>query len=108
MAQPIMTRGPRNRTAKPVSASRSRRLSHSHLPSEPLRCAWLGPDRRRPDHNGVLGFCHMDRVTDASEGGIDAATVPGVGALLRAHIPKHGTLKQKCLWAAESLDGVPP
>src|SRR5262245_7292555 len=50
----------------------------------------------------------MDRVTDASEGGIDAATVPGVGALLRAHIPKHGALKQKCLWAAESLDGVPP
>ena len=40
--------------------------------------------------NGVLGFCHMDRVKDASEGGIEAATVPGVGALLRAHIPKHG------------------
>jgi len=31
----------------------------------------------------------MDRVKDASEGGIKAATVPGVRALLRAHIPKH-------------------
>jgi hypothetical protein len=45
----------------------------------------------------------MDRVKDASEGGIEAATVPSVGALLRAHIPKHDALKQKCLWAAESL-----
>src|SRR5262245_3964668 len=31
----------------------------------------------------------MDRVKDASERGIKAATVPGVRALLRAHIPKH-------------------
>ena len=45
----------------------------------------------------------MNRVKDASEGGIEAATVPGVGALLRAHIPKHDALKQQCLWAAESL-----
>jgi hypothetical protein len=26
---------------------------------------------------------------DTSESGIEAAAVPGVGALLRAHIPKH-------------------
>jgi hypothetical protein len=60
----------------------------SSLPKVPLRS---------PDIDGVLGFCHMDRVKDAPEGGIDAATVPGVGALLRAHIPKHGAPKQKCL-----------
>jgi hypothetical protein len=32
----------------------------------------------------------MDRMKDASEGGIEAATVPGVDALIRVHVPKHG------------------
>ena len=32
----------------------------------------------------------MDRMKDASEGGIEAATVPGVDALIGVHVPKHG------------------
>ena len=32
----------------------------------------------------------MDRMKDTSEGGIEAATVPGVDALIGVHVPKHG------------------
>jgi hypothetical protein len=32
----------------------------------------------------------MDRMKDASEGGVEAATVPGVDALIGVHVPKHG------------------
>jgi len=43
-----------------------------------------------PNDDGVVGSCQMDRMKNASERSVKAATVLSGAATLRTHVPKHG------------------